>query len=57
MTSSKKTWSIIDLIDWGTNHFTERGIENARREMEWFLCDVLNYQRIDLYLKLDFVYE
>ena len=53
MPPPKKTWSIIDLIDWGTNHFTKQGIENARREMEWFLCDVLNYQRIDLYLKFE----
>ena len=51
MTISTKSWSIIDLINWGTNHFSEKGIENARREMEWLLCNVLQYERIDLYLK------
>ena len=53
MTTSAKTWSILELINWGIIHFTEKGIENARREMEWLLCDVLGYERIDLYLKFD----
>ena len=53
MTTATKTWNIIDLIGWGTGHFTEKGIENARREMEWLLCNVLGCERIDLYLKFE----
>ena len=53
MTIATKTWNIIDLIGWGTGHFTEKGIENARREMEWLLCNVLGCARIDLYLKFE----
>ena len=53
MTTSTKSWSIIDLINWGTDHFTEKGIENARKEIEWLLCNVLNFERIDLYLKFE----
>ena len=53
MTISTQTWKIIDLIKWGTDHFTEKGIDNARREMEWLLCNVLDYERIDLYLKFE----
>ena len=53
MTTAAKVWSIIDLINWGTDHFKEKGIENSRREMEWFLCNVLEYERIDLYLKFE----
>ena len=48
-----KSWRIIDLISWGTDHFAEKGINNARREMEWFLCDVLDCQRIDLYIQFE----
>ena len=48
-----KIWRIIDLINWGTSRFTERGISNARREKEWFLCDVLECKRIDLYVHFD----
>ena len=53
MNNSAKSWSIIDLINWGTDHFAEKGIENARREMEWLLCNVLGCERIDLYLKFE----
>jgi len=53
MTTSTKPWRIIDLINWGTDHFTGKGIENARKEIEWLLCNVLNFERIDLYLKFE----
>ena len=53
MTTATKAWNIIDLIGWGAGHFTEKGIENARREMEWLLCNVLGCERIDLYLKFE----
>ena len=53
MTTATKAWNIINLIGWGTSHFTEKGIENARREMEWLLCNVLGCARIDLYLKFE----
>ena len=53
MTTATKAWNIINLIGWGTSHFTKKGIENARREMEWLLCNVLGCERIDLYLKFE----
>ena len=53
MTTTTKLWRIIDLINWGTDHFTEKGLDNARREMEWFLCDILKCERIDLYVRFE----
>ena len=53
MTTTTKLWRIIDLINWGTDHFTTKGLDNARREMEWFLCDVLDCERIDLYVRFE----
>ena len=53
MTITNKSWTIIEIINWGTDHFTKKGINNAKREMEWFLCEVLDYKRIDLYLRFD----
>ncbi len=53
MATITKPWRIIDLINWGTDRFAEKGISNARREMEWFLCDVLDCQRIDLYIQFE----
>ena len=53
MAPKTKPWRIIDLINWGTDSFAEKGISNARREMEWFLCDILDCQRIDLYIQFE----
>ena len=53
MTTNTKLWRIIDLINWGTNHFTAKGLNNARREMEWFLCEILTCKRIDLYVRFE----
>ena len=39
--NATKIWRIIDLINWGTEHFLNKKITNARKEIEWFLCDVL----------------
>ena len=58
MPTQTKPLQIIDLINWGNESFAKRGIENSRREIEWFLCDVLNCQRIDLYIQFeDFLHE
>ncbi|MBC8256449.1 MAG: peptide chain release factor N(5)-glutamine methyltransferase [Candidatus Marinimicrobia bacterium] len=53
MTTTTKLWRIIDLINWGNDHFTEKGLINARREMEWFLCEILKCERIDLYVRFE----
>ena len=50
MSKQAKLWRIIDIIKWGTEYFAEKGISNSRREIEWFLCDLLNCERIDLYI-------
>jgi len=53
MATISRPWRIIDLINWGTDRFSEQGISNARREIEWLLCDILDCQRIDLYIQFE----
>ena len=48
-----KIWTTIDLIKWGEDYFISKGISNAKLEVEWFLCHILNYQRIDLYVQFE----
>jgi len=45
-----KQWSIINLINWSIKYFQNNNISNARKEIEWILCEILNCERIDLYL-------
>ena len=37
-----KYWRIIDLINWGNKNLSKNKIENSKREIEWFLCNILN---------------
>ena len=54
MTSVKpKVLTILELIQKGTEFLLKANITNAKLEIEWFLCDMLNCNRIDLYLRFD----
>lgn len=54
MTSVKpKVLPIIELIQKGTEFLSKAGITNAKLEIEWFLSDLLNCDRIDLYVRFD----
>lgn len=53
MNKNKKIWRLIDLINWGETYFKEKNFDNPRSEIEWLLQDLLNYKKIDLYLKFE----
>ncbi len=53
MNKNKKIWRLIDLINWGETYFTAKNFDNPRSEIEWLLQDLLNYKKIDLYLKFE----
>jgi release factor glutamine methyltransferase len=46
-------WTTINLIKWGEDYFVSKGIFNAKLEVEWFLCHILDCQRIDLYVQFE----
>ena len=46
-------WTTINLIKWGEDYFISKGISNAKLEVEWFLCHILDCQRIDLYVQFE----
>ena len=46
-------WRVIDMIKWGEDYFQSKGFESPKREIEWLLCDLLNYKRIDLYVQFE----
>ena len=49
----KENWRIIDLINWGEDYFYKNDFESPKQEIEWLLCDLLNYKRVDLYINFD----
>ena len=51
--AKKRTWRVIDLIEWGEDYFNKHSFEGPRQEIEWLLCDLLDCKRIDLYVKFE----
>jgi release factor glutamine methyltransferase len=51
--TAKKTWTILELISWGTTYLAEKGFDDTRLTIELILSSVLNLQRIQLYTQFD----
>ena len=49
----KENFRIIDLINWGEGYFRNNKFENPKQEIEWLLCDLLNYKKNDLYINFE----
>ena len=48
--SVDRTWTVLDLLRWTTQHFTERGIETPRLDAECLLAFALDCDRLRLYV-------
>lgn len=53
LSPNKSRWTILELIQWTTSYFTSHDIDSPRTTAEIFLAEVLNINRIDLYLQYD----
>lgn len=50
---AKETWTIIKTLNWTKQYFEEKGIENPRLDAELLLCEVLQCQRVKLFLDFE----
>ncbi len=50
---SAKTWTILELLNWTTEHFASRGIETAQLDAECLLAHVLDVERLKLFLDFE----
>ena len=48
-----KTWSVLDLLRWTTQHFASKGIDTARLDAELLLAFALGVDRLRLYLDFE----
>jgi release factor glutamine methyltransferase len=48
-----RTWTVLELLRWTTEHFRSRGIDGARLDAECLLAHALETERLQLYLEFD----
>lgn len=48
-----ETWTLLKVLNWTKDYLAAKGVENARLEAEWLLCEVLSLDRVGLYLNFD----
>jgi release factor glutamine methyltransferase len=53
MSSTRKEWTVISMLEWATSYFEEKGVKSPRLSIEWLLAFVLDIKRLDLYIKYD----
>ena len=49
----KDVWTVLALLQWTTEHFTQQGIETARLDAECLLAHALRVPRLRLYVDFD----
>jgi len=50
MSSEKRSWNRLQLLEWTTNFLREKGVESARLDAEVLLAHTLGTTRLDLYV-------
>lgn len=53
MNTDVQDWTVLSMLEWGTDYFKKRNIPDPRLSIEWLLAEVLQIKRLDLYLKFD----
>lgn len=48
-----ETWTTLKVLTWTSGYLAEKGVENARREAEWLLCEATGLDRVGLYLNFE----
>ncbi len=46
-------WTLLKILRWTTDYFTEKGIDNPRLDAELLLAHILDLDRVGLYLNYD----
>ena len=49
----ERSWTVLELLRWTTDHFKTRGIETARLDAELLLASALGCDRLRLYLEFE----
>ncbi len=53
MAEGDETWTVLRVLRWTTGYFRERGLDSPRLDAELLLADILDVDRVGLYLRYD----
>ena len=53
MSKKVEEWTVLSMLEWGTDFFENKNIPDPRHSIEWLLAETLDIKRLDLYLKFD----
>lgn len=53
MSIMPREWTVVSMLEWGTDYFRQKHIPDPRHSIEWLLAEVLDIKRLDLYLQFD----
>jgi release factor glutamine methyltransferase len=46
-------WTVLSMLEWGTDYFEKKGVDSPRMSIEWLLSHVLDCKRLDIYLQYE----
>ncbi len=49
----QEIWTTLKVLNWTKEFLAVKGVENARLEAEWLLCDATGLDRVGLYLNFE----
>jgi release factor glutamine methyltransferase len=52
-TDSTQQWTVLSLLQWGSDYLKEKGFDEPRLTVDLLLAHVLNLPRLNLYLQFD----
>lgn len=53
MSESNPVWTVLRMLQWGTDWFSQKGVDSPRLSIEWLVADVLQIRRLNLYVQFD----
>lgn len=53
MSKKERVWTVLSMLEWATDFFIKRDVQDPRLSIEWLLSEILAVKRLDLYLQFD----
>lgn len=53
MSTEERVWTVLSMLEWATDFFAKRDVQDPRLSIEWLLSETLTVKRLDLYLQFD----